>query len=61
MAACWNESGRTAVYIHMLTTRRLMQSVIASALALTAISIPTVALLQDGPVQFPIQITFADN
>lgn len=38
-----------------------MQSVIASALALTAISIPTVALLQDGPVQFPIQITFADN
>jgi hypothetical protein len=44
----------------MLTTRRFMQSLVASALALAAIAIPTVALLQDGPVQFPIQITIAD-
>ncbi|WP_156409234.1 hypothetical protein [Mycobacterium sp. Root265] len=46
----------------MLTTRRFVQSVVASAAALVAIAIaiPTVALLQDGPVQFPIQITIAD-
>lgn len=47
-------------YLVMLTTRRFMQSLVASALALAAIAIPTVALLQDGPVQFPIQITIAD-
>lgn len=44
----------------MLTTRRFVQSVVASAAALAAIAIPTVSLLQDGPVQFPIQITIAD-
>lgn len=48
-------------YLDMLTTRRFVQSIVASALALAAISIPTVALLQDGPVQFPIQITFTTN
>ncbi|MGK2869886.1 MAG: hypothetical protein ACSLFA_25225 [Mycobacterium sp.] len=37
-----------------------MQSIVASVIALTAIAIPTVALLQDGPVQFPIQITITD-
>ncbi|MEX7471778.1 hypothetical protein AB4Z39_18925 [Mycobacterium adipatum] len=45
----------------MLSTRRFMQSVVASAVALAAIAIPTVALLQDGPAQFPIQITIGDT
>ena len=44
----------------MLTTRRVVQSVIASVAALAAIAIPTVALLQDGPARFPIQITISD-
>lgn len=49
-----------SVVTYMLTTRRFVQSVVASAVALAAIAFPTVALLQDGPVQFPIQITIAD-
>ncbi|MGW0163298.1 hypothetical protein ACWDUN_28655 [Mycobacterium sp. NPDC003323] len=41
----------------MLTTRRFVQSLVVSVAALVAMAIPTVALLQDGEVPFPIQIT----
>lgn len=53
-------SGAQEDYLDMLTTRRLVQSVVVSMAALAAIAIPTVALLQDGSVPFPIQITIAD-
>ena len=45
----------------MLTVRRVVESVVVSALALVAIAVPTVIMLQDGPVQLPIQITISDS
>lgn len=44
----------------MLTIRRWVESIVVSALALVAIAVPTVFMLQDGPTEFPIQITFSD-